>query len=113
MRVIRAQVTASAGIRLPCLLQRKFVGGVAAVASFLDDMTAFTESGTDLLRDTEVFPLDSHPFEADGMTALPKIGQFLFMAFPAFFREDHGLLFGSGLVVDVAAHAMDSFFCMF
>jgi hypothetical protein len=86
---------------------------MAAVASLLDNVAAFAEGRTDLLWDTEVFPLNSHPVEADGMTALPKVGQFLFVAFPAFLRKDHGLLFGSGLVVDVARDAMDPFLCVF
>jgi hypothetical protein len=76
-------------------------------------MAAFTEGSTDLLRNTEIFSLNSHPVEADGMAALPEICQFFFMALPTFFRKDHGLLFGSYLVIDMAGHTMDTLLRMF
>jgi hypothetical protein len=42
------------------------------------------------------------------MAALAKFLQLFGVTFPAFFRKDHGFLFGGRLVVDMAGHAMDA-----
>jgi hypothetical protein len=49
MGVIRPKMTASAGFRVPGLFQGKFMGRMAAVTPFLDDVTALTEGGADFL----------------------------------------------------------------
>jgi len=62
---------------------------MAAVAPFLNDMTAFTESGTDLMGDAEELSLDSHAIPADRVAAFPKIFQRFGVALSASFRKDH------------------------
>jgi len=86
---------------------------MAAVAPFLNDMTAFTESGTDLMGDAEELSLDSHAIPADRVAAFLKIFQWFGVAFSAFFRKDHGFLFGGRLVIDMAGHAVDALPGMF
>jgi hypothetical protein len=86
--------------------------GVTTVTSLLDTVTALAEGSTNLLRDAEVFPLNSHSVKPDGMTSSSKLIQLLRMALTAFFRKDHGLLIGSGLVVDVTGHTMDPVLCV-
>jgi hypothetical protein len=81
---------------------------MATVATFLDDVTALAESGTDLLGDAKEFSLDSHAIPTDRVAAFFKIFQRFRVAFPAFFRKDHGFLLGSRLVIGMAGHAMDS-----
>jgi len=112
MRVIRTEVTASAGIRVSCLFQGESMGGMAAVASFLDHVAAFTESSSNFLRNTKVLSLDTHAIKADGMSALTELLQLSFMTLPTFFRENHGLLLRGSLMVDVAGHTMDIILCM-
>jgi len=73
MGMIRAEMAASTGLWVFRLFQRKFVRGVATVASFLDDVAAFAEGGANLLRNTEVFPVDTHPIPTKGVTALLKL----------------------------------------
>ena len=85
---------------------------MTTVAPFLDDMTAFAESRADFLRYAEIFPLDSHSVESDRVTALSKIGQLLLVTLSAFFRKDHGLLFGGCLMIDVAGDAVNTLPCM-
>lgn len=86
---------------------------VAAVTLFLYDMAALAESGADLLGKGQVFALGTHAVPRYGMTALLEFGLLLGVTFAAFFREDHGFLFGRGLVVQMAGHALDPFFRMF
>jgi hypothetical protein len=87
--------------------------GMATVASFLDDVASFAEGGANLLRNTEIFAMSTHPIPPNGVAALLKLLHLFLMALPTFFRKDHGLLFRGSLMVDVAGHTMDSFFCMF
>ena len=87
--------------------------GMAVVTSFLDAVTALTESRADLLGDAQVFPLDSHSFESDGMSALLKLLQLFLMTLSTFLWKHKGLLLSGGLVVNVAGHAMDPIFRMF
>src|SRR4030042_6271504 len=102
MRMIRTQVTSSTGVRGPCLIQREPVRSVAAITLFLDTVTAFTEGGSDFLRNTKIFTLNPHSIKPYRMPALLKFFQLLRMALTALFGENHGLLIGSSLVVDVA-----------
>ncbi len=81
---------------------------MAAVAFILNAVTALAEGGSDFLGDGEIFPLNLHPVEPDGVASLPKFRQLLRMASPAFFRKNHGLLLGGGLMVDVTGDAVDS-----
>jgi hypothetical protein len=113
MRVIGAEVAGTAGGRVSRLFQRKPMRGMAAVTFFLDAVTALTEGGADFLGDAQVFPLNSHPFKSDGMSALLKIFQLFLVTFSAFIRENHRLLFSGGLMVNVAGHTMDAIFCVF
>jgi len=83
--------------------------GVATVASFLNEVAALTKGGADFLRDTKVFPLDSHPVETNGVTTLPKLSQPFRVTFSTFFWENHRFLLGGCLMVDVTSHAVDAF----
>jgi len=112
MRVVRPEVAASTGIRITGFFHGKAMGGVATIAPFLDGVTSLAKGRAYLLRYAKVFPLDAHSFKPYGMTALLKLHQLLGMAFPTFFREDHRLLLGGCLMVDVAGDAMDSVLCM-
>jgi hypothetical protein len=47
------------------------------------------------------------------MTALPEFIQLVFVTISTLFWKDHGFLFGSGLVVDMAGDAIDSVLRMF
>jgi len=73
-------------------------------------MTSLTEGSTNLLRDGEVFSLDSHSLKPDRVAAHSKLLQFLFVTFSAFFGEDHRFLVGSELMIDVTGHTMGPFF---
>ena len=88
------------------------MGGMAAVAPLLDDMTALAESASDFLRDAEKLPLGSHAVPTDRVAAFLKVFQGFGMAFPAFFRKDHGLLFSGRLVIGMAGHAVNAPRCM-
>ncbi len=88
------------------------MGGMATVTLFLNHVAALAEGCADLLRDAQVFSLNSHSIKPDRMATLPELLQLFGMALPAFFREDHGFLVRSDLMVDVAGHAMDAFFGM-
>jgi hypothetical protein len=81
---------------------------MAAVAPFLDNMTALAESDSDFLRDPEELSLGSHTVPADRVPAVLKVFQGFGVAFPAFFRKDHGFLLGGHLVVYMAGHAMNA-----
>jgi hypothetical protein len=85
---------------------------MATVALFLNHVATLAEGCADLLRDAQIFSLNSHSIKPDRMAALPELFQLLGMALPAFFREDPRLLLGGCLMVDVAGHAMDAFFGM-
>jgi len=113
MRVIGAKVAGTTGGRVSRLFQRKPMRGMAAVTFFLDAVTALTEGRADFLGDAQVFPLDSHPFESDGMSALLKIFKLFLVTFSAFIGENHRLLLSGGLMVNVAGHTMDAIFCVF
>jgi hypothetical protein len=84
------------------------MGIMATVTFFLNDVAALTEGGADLLRNGEIFPMGAHAIPAYRVTAFPKLLYRLGMAFPAFFRKDHGLLVRSSLMVDVAGHTVDA-----
>jgi hypothetical protein len=113
MGMIRAKMATSTGIRISRLLQRKFMGVMATVTSFLNAMTSLTKSCPDFLRDGEIFSLYSHSLKPDGMAAPFELLQFLFVALPTFIRENHRLLFRGRLVIDMTGHAMNALFCMF
>ena len=87
--------------------------GMAAVTFFLDHVTALAEGGADLLGNPQIFPLDSHSFESDGMAALLELFQLFFVTFSAFIWENHSLLLSGGLVVNVAGYTIDPVLCMF
>jgi hypothetical protein len=70
---------------------------MAAVTFFLDAVTPLTEGRADFLGDAQVFPLNSHPFESDGMSALLKIFQLFLVTFSAFIGENHRLVLRGGL----------------
>ena len=86
---------------------------MTTVASFLDEVAPFAKGGTDLLRNGEIFSLYPHPLKPDGMAALLKLLQFLFVTLPTFLRENHGLLLRREFVVNVTGHTMNAFFRMF
>jgi hypothetical protein len=108
VRMVRPKVADPAGLRVAGLFQRKAVRGVATIASFLNDVAAFAEGGTDLLRDAKVLPLSPHAIPPEGMAALAEFLDLSGMAFCALFRKNHGLLLGSRLVIDVTGDAMDT-----
>ena len=108
MGMVGAEMAASAGLRVLSLFQRKSMGGVTAIAPFLDDMAPLAKSSPDFLRDTQVFSLNSHSIKRDGMAALPILFQLLRMTRPTFFRKNHGLLLSGRLVVNVAGHALNT-----
>ena len=81
--------------------------GMATVTFILDAVTALAEGGPDFLGDGKIFPLNLHAVEPDGVTSFPKFRQLFRMASPAFFRKDHGLLLGGGLMVNVTGDAVD------
>jgi len=83
------------------------MGSMAAVAPFLDGVTALAESGTDFLGDAEELSLGSHAIPTDRVATFLKIFQRFGVAFSTFFRKDHGFLLGGRLVVSMAGHAMD------
>jgi hypothetical protein len=85
---------------------------MAAVASFLDNMTAFAEGCPDFLGDAQIFPVNPHSIPSHGMATLLKLCKFLFVALPALFREDHGFCFKRRLMIRMAGDAVDSFFRM-
>jgi hypothetical protein len=85
---------------------------VAAVASLLDDVAALAEGRPDLRRDAEIFAVDPHSIPPHGVATLLKLGKFLLMALPAFFREDHGFCLKRRLVVRVAGDTVDPLFRM-
>ena len=87
--------------------------GMAAVTFFLDHVTALAEGRADLLGDAQVFPLDSHSFESDGMSALLKLLQLFLMTLSTFLWKHKGLLLSGGLVVNVAGYTIDPVLCMF
>jgi len=89
------------------------VGGMTAIAPFLDAVTAFTEASSDFLRNGKILSLNPHSIKPYRMPAILEVFKLLRMALPAFFRENHGLLFRCGLVVDVAGDAIDSVLRMF
>jgi len=89
------------------------MGRMATVTPFLNHVTTLAESGPNLLWDAEILSLDSHSVKPNRVTALSELLQLFFMAFPAFFRENHGLLIRSSLVVDVAGDTMDPILCVF
>jgi hypothetical protein len=62
---------------------------MAAVASFLDCVTAFAESRTNLLRNTKVLSLDAHALKANGMPAHAELRKLFFVAFSTFVGENH------------------------
>jgi len=113
VRMIRAEMTGTAGLRVPGFLQRKPVGGMAAIAPFLDDMAALAKSGADFCGNGEILPLTPHPLPGYGMPAPAEFFHLFGMTFPAFLRKDHGFLFRSHLVVDMAGHAVDALLGMF
>ena len=78
---------------------------MAAVTSFLNDVAALAKSGTDLLRNAQVFPMSAHSLPTQGMPAFAKLFQLLWMTFPAFIWENHGFRFIGGLMVGVAGDA--------
>jgi len=86
---------------------------MAAVALFLDDVAALAEGGADFLGYAEILSLDAHAIPTDRMAAFLKLLQRFGVAFSTFFREDHGFLLGSCLVVDMASHAMDALLGVF
>ena len=88
------------------------MGAVAAVTLLLNAVAALTEGRTDLLRNTEVFPLDSHPIKCDRMPSFLELLELFLVALSAFIRKDHGFLIGCGLMVNVAGHAVDAILCM-
>ena len=83
------------------------MGGMTAIASLLDAVAAFTESGPDFLRDAEILSLNPHSLKPYRMAAFPEFLQLISMALTTLFWKDHGLLFGRSLVIDVAGDAMD------
>jgi hypothetical protein len=85
---------------------------MTTVTSLLDTVTALAKGGTNLLRNAEVFPLNSHSVKTNRVTALPKLLQLFGMAFSTFLRKDYGLLFGGDLVIDMAGHTVDPLLCM-
>jgi len=107
VRVIGAQVTGAARIRIPGLPQRESMRCMTTVASLLHQVAAFTEAGTDLLGNGRVFSLDAHPLKTDGMAALSELLDLCLVTFPTFVRKDEGLLLGSRLVVDVTGDTVD------
>jgi hypothetical protein len=113
VRMIRAEMAGSAGLRVSGLFQGKPVGGVAAITSLLDDMATLAEGGADLLRNGKVFSLNPHSIKPDRMAALPELCKLLLVAFSTFFRKDHSFLFRGCLMVDVAGHTMDTLLGMF
>jgi len=86
---------------------------VTAITPFLDAVTAFTEGGSDLLRNAKILSLNPHSIKTYRMPAILKFFHLLRVALTAFFRENHGLLIRSSLVVDMAGDAIDSVLCMF
>jgi hypothetical protein len=86
---------------------------MTAVTPFLDTVTAFAEGGPDFLRNAKIFTLNPHSVKSYRMPAILKFFQLLRMALTTFFRENHGLLIRSGLVVDVAGDAIDPVLRMF
>ncbi len=80
---------------------------MTTVTSLLDQVAAFTKGSPDLLGDGKVFSLNSHPVECDRMAPFPKLSELVFMAFTALIREDHCLLVGCSLVVDMTGDAVD------
>ncbi len=80
---------------------------MAAVAPFLDNVTALAKRRPYLGWNSKIFALDPHSIKRNGVTALLKLFKRLGMTFTALVRENHGLLLGSRLVVDVASDAMD------
>jgi hypothetical protein len=86
---------------------------MTAITPFLDTVTALTEGGPDFLRNAKILSLNPHSIKPYRMPALLKFFQLLRVALTAFFRENHGLLIRSSLVVDVAGDAIDPILCMF
>jgi hypothetical protein len=86
---------------------------MTAITPFLDTVTALTEGGSDFLGNAKIFTLNPHSIKPYRMPALLKLFKLLRMALPAFFRENHGLLIRSSLVVNVAGDAIDSVLRMF
>jgi hypothetical protein len=86
---------------------------MTAITPFLNAVTAFTEGSPDFLRNAKVLSLNAHSIKSYRMPALLKFFQLLRMALTAFFRENHGLLIRSSLVVLMAGDAMDPILCMF
>jgi len=113
MRMIRTEVANSTGIWISCLVQRESMRGVAAITPFLDTVTAFTEGGSDFLRNAKILSLNAHSIKPDRMATLLEFFQLVFMTLSTLFWKDHGLLFGCSLVVDVAGDAIDPILCMF
>ncbi|OGP94447.1 MAG: hypothetical protein A2157_01475 [Deltaproteobacteria bacterium RBG_16_47_11] len=113
MGMIRTEVADSTGVWISCLVQREPVRGVAAITPFLDTVTALTEGGSDFLRNAKILSLNSHSIKPYRMPAILKFFQLLRVALTAFFRKNHGLLLGSGLVVDVASNTVNPILRMF
>jgi hypothetical protein len=113
MRMIRTKMANSTGIWISCLIQREPMRGMTAITPFLDAVTAFTESGSDFLRNAKILSLNAHPIKPYRMPAILKFFQLLRMALTTFFRKNHGLLIRSSLVVDMAGDAIDPILCMF
>jgi len=113
MRMVRTEVANSTGIGISCLIQRKPVRGVTVVTPFLDTMTAFTEGGTNFLGNGKVLSLNAHPIKRNSMAPHLELCESVLMTLSTLFWKDHGLLFGGGLVVDMAGDAIDSVLCMF
>jgi hypothetical protein len=86
---------------------------MTAIATFLDAVTAFTEGGSDFLRNAKILSLNAHPIKRDRMTALPEFIQLVFVTLSTLFWKNHGFLFGSGLVVDMTSNTIDPVLRMF
>jgi len=86
---------------------------MTAVTPFLDTVTAFTEGGSDFLRNAKILSLNAHSIKRDGMATLLEFFQLVFMTLSTLLWKDDGLLFGCSLVVDVAGDAIDPILCMF
>jgi hypothetical protein len=113
VRVVGAEMTASTGLRVPGLFQRKAMRSMATVTPFLDDVAALAKGRADLLGDAQIFSMDAHPFPSKRMATFPKFFQLLRVTVSASFGKDHGFLLGCSLVVHMAGHTVDSLLGMF
>jgi hypothetical protein len=111
--MIRTEMANAAGVWVSCFMQRKPVGGVAAITPFLDTVTALTEGGSDFLRNAKILSLNAHSVKRDRMATFLEFFQLVFMTLSTLFWKDYGLLFGCSLVVDVAGDAIDPILCVF